>query len=464
MKAARPDDPDAELYLGLGLYRAGQVAEADSAFARALRTMPDEHRRVFVQIDGLLRPGEAEAFEADSAAFVEEFWQHRDPRLLTPQNERRIEHFARLALADLLFTDTQTGRRGWETTKGEVVLRYGLPDAEVTWLGNDIVSKNFSRYNRWAYDDFTLLFEDAFRDGDYEFWSSANGEDEVTRARSLMNRMPERFDYAPPGRVDFPFVAASFRGEGGGTDLVVRYGVPVTRRSARPDLRSGAFLLDAQGRTVVEQRRVASPTGAVHAYQGTTLWTDGFELSAAPGAYELAVEFELRGRGTRGTVGFQRAPLDLPSYVTDAFTASDLLLAYAVEEADGEAAGGVVRRGLAIEPAPWGVFGVTQPIYLYVEGYGLTPADDGYNRYAVRVTLRPKQTATGLAKLVDDLFGQQASGVAVEFEGSARGRDLGEYVVLDASTQPPGSYDLTLRLRDRVTGEALTRTSELFLE
>lgn len=460
MHAARPDDPDADLFLGLGLFRTGHVATADSAFSRALDAMPDAQRRVFESIRDLLTADEMESFEADSAAFAAEFWQRRDPRLLSPQNERRLEHLARLALADLLFTDTQSGRRGWETTKGEVVIRYGLPEAEVTWLGNDIVSKNFSRYNRWSYGDFTLLFEDAFRDGDYEFWSSAAGEDEVTRARGLMNRLPERFDYAPAERVDFPFVAATFRGEEGGTDVVVRYGVPVTQR-AKPDLKSGVLLLDAQGEIRAEQRRTDTAAGAFHAHEDVILWTDGFELSAAPGAYELAVEFEQRGRGT---IGFRREPLLLPDYAPGVFTVSGLLLAYAVEDAEGAAVGRIERNGLHIEPAPWGVFAATQPIYLYVEGYGLTPADDGYNRYAVRVTLRPKQTATGLAKLVDDFLGRRADGVAVEFEGSARGRDLGEYVLLDASTQPPGSYELTLRLRDRVTGEALIRTADLFLE
>jgi GWxTD domain-containing protein len=459
MHDARPDDPDATLYLGLGLYRTGDIEAADTAFARALRTMPDSQRIVFEHIGGLLRPEERDTFDADSAAVTARFWRARDPRLLTQQNERRLEHLARLALADLLFTDTRTGRRGWETTKGEVVVRYGLPRAEQSWLANDVLAKDFSRYNRWNYGDFTLLFEDAFRSGDYEFWSSAAGEDEVIRARSLMNRMPERFEYAPPRRVDFPMVAATFRGDRG-TDVVIRYGVSVERRGSRLDLTSGAFLLDADGTVAAEQRRRATVAGTVHSFDDATLWTDGFEVRAAPGDYQLAVEFE---QTATGALGLRREPLELPDYRTDAFTASDLLLAYAIEDAEGDAAGRVERRGLHIEPAPWSVFATAQPIYLYVEGYNLTPADDGYNRYAVEVALRP-ESGSGLTKWVNDLLGRRERGVAVEFEGSARGRDLGEYVVLDASDQSPGGYELTLRLRDRVTGEALIRSTNLFLE
>ena len=463
MQAARPADPDADLFLGLALYRNEEIAQADSAFARALTAMPDAQRRAFESIALLIGPDESEAFAADSAGVTMRFWQTRDPRLLTPQNERKLEHIARLALADLLFADTQTGRRGWESTKGEVAVRYGLPRTEVTWLSNDIITRDFSRYNRWVYDDFTLLFEDAFRDGDYEFWSSAKGEDEVTRARSLMNRMPEQFDYNPPDRVDFPLVASTFRGERGTVDVVVSYGVPLVREAQWSGLRAGAFLIDSDGQTATQQRtdvdQVRYPKG--RGTKSATLWTDAFALAAAPGAYEIGVEFD---QGDGGAVGFRREPLVLPDYEAGTFAMSDLLLAYAVEEGDGSARGGVARNGFHIAPAPQGVFATEQPLYIYFEGYGLTPTDDEFNRYALEVSLRPKESDSGLARWARGLFGQRDRGVAVEYEGSTRGRDLSEYVVLDASRQEPGLYVLTLRLRDRVSGEALIRHTDLLLE
>ncbi len=443
MKAARFADPDADLFLGTALYRRGQTAEAGGAFAAALAAMPDDQRRAFESIALFIGSDDEPTFDADPAGFTDSFWQRRDPRLLTTQNERRLEHVARLALTDLLFTEPRRGRRGWESTKGEVAVRYGLPRAEATWLTNDIVGKDFSRYNRWNYGDFTLLFEDAFRDGDYEFWSSAAGKDEVTRARSLMTRMPERFDYAPPNRVAFPFAAATFRGAGGTTDIVVSYSPPDDARN----IQAGAFLLDANGEIVTEQRSTTprAPVGV-----------GAFELGATPGAYELAVEFE-----TAEAVGFERTALAVPAYSGD-FALSDLLPATIVEEGGGTA--GVVRRGFQIMPAPAATFAVEQPVYVYFEGYDLAMLDDGSSRYAVEVTLRPKDTATGLARLARRLFGERERGVAVEFEGYSSARSFGEYVVLDARDQASGPYLLTLRLRDLGSGNALERTTELVLE
>ncbi|MEM1041767.1 MAG: GWxTD domain-containing protein [Bacteroidota bacterium] len=443
MKAARPADPDANLFLGLALHRAGETGAASRAVDAALGGMPEAQRLALESVARFVGADDEAAFAADSAAFTERFWQRRDPRLLTTENERRLEHVARLAAADLLFADPRRDRRGWASTKGEVAVRYGLPRAEATWLTNDIVGKDFSRYNRWAYPGFTLLFEDAFRDGDYAFWSSAAGEDEATRARSLMNRMPERFDYAPPDRVRFPFAAATFRGEGGATDVVVSYRTP----SGREDLRAGAFLLDADGGIRAEQRTTG---GTRHPEIGT------LELSAAPGAYELAVEFE-----TAGAVGFERAALDVPAYASG-FGLSDLLPATVVEEDAGRAE--VLRRGFQITPAPGATFAAGQPVYLYFEGYDLTPAEDGGGQYAVEVTLRPEDTAMGLVRLARRLLGERGRGVAVEFEGSSPDRSFGEYVVLDARRQAPGPYILTLRLRDLASGRAIERTTALFIE
>ncbi len=438
MKAAHPADPDADLALGLAHYRLGHTAAADRAFAAALDAMPEAQRRAFESIALFVGRDDEEAFAADSSGFAARFWQRRDPRLLTPENERRLEHRARLVLADLLFAEgAETGgRRGWESTRGEVAVRYGLPRVQASWLANDSVGKDFSRYSRWVYGEFTLLFEDAFRDGEYHFQSSAAGEDEATRARSLFARTPERFEYAPPGRVDVPYGTATFRGESGRTEIVVAYGAP-----NRVGGRAGAFLLDADGAVVAEARRDGPG--------------DAFTLRAAPGAYELAVETE-----APGVVGFERAALAVPAY-RGGFALSDLLPAVLVDDAHGAAAG-LRRGGLEIVPAPGARFAAGQPVYLYFEGYDLAPDAAGGSRYAVEVALRPTP-ATGLKRLARRLFAGEARGVAVEFEASSPSRSFGDYVLLDPPPQP-GPHVLTLRLRDLVSGYTRTRTTDLFFE
>ena len=311
-----------------------------------------------------------------------------------------------------------------------------------------------------VYDDFSLLFQDAFLSGDPDFHSSAEGEDEATRARSLMTRLPERFDYAPADRIDFPFVTATFRGDDGTADLYVPLGVPVARdEGGRRRCVPGR---SSSGTTTRLPKKRGQRTGG-YPRRMRPHAVETFRLRASPGPYELAVEFE-KGRGG---VGFARSALAVPDYAPGTFAMSDVLLARGVEEADGRgfAAGDglILRRGFAIAPAPARTFAAQQPVYVYVEGYGLALAD-GRSRYALAVRLTPEATATGLAGLAQRLFGRDERGVGIEFEGEASGADFGEYVVVDASTQPPGPYLLTLRLRDLISGRTLERTTPVFIE
>lgn len=443
MKAARPHDPDAALFFGLALYRADLFAAAEEQFRESLSTMPAAQRRRFENVLFLVHKDTV--VEGDTAAFAARFWRSRDPRLLTPQNERWLEHYARLALTDLLFTDTFRQRRGWDSVRGEVAVRYGLPTAEASQL-----SLRDGRFTRWFYDDFSLLFEDTFISGDPDFQSSSTGEDEATRARSLMTRVPERFDYRPANRVDFPFAATTFRGDGDQTDVYVHLGLPESAGAAW--LRAGAFLVDDDYAIAATDRRAFSqpPTSEEQ--------TETLHLHADAGTYELAVEFE-RGQVA---VGFERDELTVPAYPKGVFAMSDLLLAQSVEEVEAAPAG-LVRRGLQMTPVPSHTFGAREPIYVYVEGYDLVTTN-GRSRYALDLTLVPVATTRGLVGFAQRLFRGRERGVGVGFEGEASGADIGEYVVLDASNQSPGPYLLTLRLQDLGSGETLERTAEVFIE
>ena len=462
--AARPDDPAAALYLGLAAYRLHDVEAAGRHFAAALAAMPPEERAAFEALDRFLGDDERAAYAADSAGFAARYWQRRDPRLLSARNERRLEHYARVALADLLFADPFRGTRGWDTPRGEVVVRYGLPDDDGSWLANNVLARDFGAYERWAYaptdgeEGFDILFEDAFRSGDYDFPSSAAGEDEATRVRSLFRRRPERYAYRPPTLVPFPTLAATFKGEGGRTAVVVPLGIPLadgTPQGAPLGVETGAFLLDAEADVVGEARqRVARlDRAATLRADGGLLWAGGLALDAPPGDYTLAVEF---AQAATGAVGVQRLTVALPDYGGPGLRLSTLLPALLVEEIEGEAppvGAGRVRRGpFVILPAPRARFAAGESVYLYAEAYGLTVRDGG-TRYAVEAVLEPADEAGPLERAARFLFGRRApEGVSVRFDAAGTAPDEGQYVILDTAGQAPGAYTLTLRLTDLHTG------------
>ncbi|MDX1420191.1 MAG: GWxTD domain-containing protein [Rubricoccaceae bacterium] len=470
---ARPGDPAAVLALGLAAYRQHDTEAAARLFEAALDALPPHDRAAFASLDRFLDDAERAAYAADSVAFAERFWRARDPRLLSDENERRLAHYARLALADLLFADPVRGTRGWDTPRGEVVVRYGLPDADGSWLANNVIARDFGAYERWAYapadgdDGFDLLFEDEFRSGDYDFPSSAFGPDEATRARSLFRQQPERFVYRPEGLTSFPASVATFRGEGGTTEVVAPLSIPLadgTLSGAELGIESGLFLLGAGSEVVAEARRpIARLDGAAaHRTEGRLFWTGGLTLAAPPGDYTLAVEFE---QARTGAVGVQRLRAVLPDYTGGGLRLSSLLPALLVEEVDGPVGAGRVRRGpFVIQPAPQARFAAGEPVYLYAEVYGLALRDGG-TRYAVEAVLKPADEAGALARAARFLLGRRApEGVSVRFDAAGASPDEGQYVILDTAGQPPGAYVLTLRFTDRHTGATAEAARRLDLD
>jgi GWxTD domain-containing protein len=60
--------------------------------------------------------------------YGEAVWGMSDPLYLTPYNERRLTHYARVTLADVLLTDPATGTPGRDSDQGRLVIRYGMPE------------------------------------------------------------------------------------------------------------------------------------------------------------------------------------------------------------------------------------------------------------------------------------------------------------------------------------------------
>jgi GWxTD domain-containing protein len=58
-------------------------------------------------------------------AFIEAFWQRRNPNPDSPENEYREEHYRRIAYANEHFA---AGKPGWKTDRGHIYIAFGPPD------------------------------------------------------------------------------------------------------------------------------------------------------------------------------------------------------------------------------------------------------------------------------------------------------------------------------------------------
>ncbi len=219
-----PEDPYLWTYLGLAHYRTGNMEAADRSFETAFRYMNPNEQGAYGDLSYLLPQDEERRYEQDPVLYASRYWTSKDPRYLTTFNERRLEHYARLTYADLLYGAPDVDLRGWDTERGRILVRYGQPLADVIIMPRT-VSEAFARqtillnalrpiddisnpsqdpddptaptfqtvdtdqpglppaprkadlfeelntYNIWDYGAFRFVFEDPFRNGEYRLYS-----------------------------------------------------------------------------------------------------------------------------------------------------------------------------------------------------------------------------------------------------------------------------------------------------
>jgi GWxTD domain-containing protein len=474
MRIRRPSDPDGSLFLGLALHMQYEDERAAAAFARGIEAMDDSRRTDFVDVRRFVA-AEDSAGIRDPDAYATSFWASRDPRLLSEVNERMTEHYARRVLADLLFDAPD--RVGSRTMQGDLIVRYGLPFNAAAVLSpygiaGDMKSGSFKT---WQWDDWQIMLEDPFRSGEFRPYSPPasaysqvdsrgvpvlGGTDYETEARVRRRDVPERYVHQDPGRrVDLPYTITVFADsaiavrDNPGSDIVVTYGIPIDSDAPEtgvlPDsLETGVFLSDRSGVRIAQTAPVLGLSAdAINRTAATRLWTGISVLSAPAGSWGITIEFETEDRSS---LGWSRDSVHVPVYHPDSLALSDLLLAYLVEESDSPTGPGTfVRNDLAIRPAPWNVFDVGQPIYIYFEAYGLQEDAPGRSSYEVEAVLVPADTRSGFSALAARILGRDSNAaVSVRFELAGSAPVDAQYLILVTQGVAPGDYQLQLTIHE----------------
>ena len=397
MYAFYPEDPGLWRYFGLVEYKLGNMNEADRSFSTAFQFMPEEEQWAYQDLGMFLTSEEEGLREQDPVAFNARYWTSKDPRYLTTYNERKLEHYYRLTYADLLYSSPPLGLRGWDTERGQIMIRYGPPPQDVmlrpsvdgifsarslvigavieTLEGSDdqglettgrAVSGTSSfgaaqstaaaafeennTYNIWDYGDFRFVFEDPFKNGEFRMYSPPADElfqeisswqnDYVQLSKETIRRTPELYEYEAPGRqIDIPFLATAFQGENAQADLYVHYGIPLNEYDRSKEFveitaNAGTFLISDQRDILVERRR--------------TIYGLPIDQVMAFSEQELWVdtqhmeapagshEISVEFATASGlTVAVQRRSIDVPDFFTESGVGlSDIMLAYGVEDAE----------------------------------------------------------------------------------------------------------------------------------
>ena len=388
-----PDDKDAWLFCGLGYLTMGQMAKADGCFSYAIAYMTPQERFVMESADLVAAEAErerlaraaslagsgAEGFWLDPPE-IERFWKRQDPVLLTRFNERRMEHYGRVAYANLAFSRPWKDVTGWQTDRGKTYIKFGRYLFRRAGMGLAGYSET------WHYDGFKVTFwsPDGITGWAFSPWAG-------TSSASVMADHPPRY-VDPFGKQKYrmPHLVAAFQ-DGGKIRLEVAYAVPKDRvERSDPEgfvhLDEGIFFLDEHLDEVYRKQDVTTElaeAGTDSVRRNYLMSHRGFTI--APGAYQLVVEVGDRRKGSIGTFREMRTL----SVADTGLAMSDLLLAGHIQTLTPFPEG---RTDLKMTPNPLRTYRRRDPVFIYLEVYNLTRDVFGRTDYEISYRVgRPKK-------------------------------------------------------------------------
>ena len=498
-------DHQARFARGVALLRLGRVPEARAAFDSATALIDDDERARLFRLDRLLPPAvnvvtgvrgmdaatyrQLSAIERATTAAM--YWALNDPKSVTVENEAELEFMARVTIADWIWTDDELGIRGTDTDRGDIFIRYGPPDEQLSIEGTASVQQDLSASGEvsstaWSKQNpsgppggmsassqlggVTLAW--IYTSGDVFFFDLAPGFGTARTPLSDQQFVHDLASIKPAawGNVDAPVRIDSlslrvtrFRAKNDSADVVLVTQVPARQLTHAVKARGGTM---SDAAILVDLRLV---DGAAHVFG-----RDSSRASASEGPTGTIRMSWVRRLG-RGT-----SIVRLDALSPSAKQSANALRAISIEGAAGFGTSDILLTRVddvapPMQVARWSELGLTpstgefekgEKIGVAWETYGLSSKDD-VNRYRITIEVERvnKAGAAALAiRLLDGLGAliTQSTGnaqrLSIGFTREVSARDTRvEYLTLDGLGTSAGDYRLKLTIVDLITNAVASR-------
>lgn len=466
-----PGDKLAHLYLALAYQKLGRFAKAHLEYEIAWSLMDDQEKGFYQSIEPVLSSEEQKDYlknkDQSQVNATHVYWKRRDPLFLTEYNERLMEHFSRVAFANLCFSNENKKIEGWKSDRGKVYIRYGAPLKKLKSgaklksrpPGNTSPRINplVSSKETWYYNGFEFVFEDAFLNREYQFkWGMAANDDYKDRYQRMIKTVPQV--YRSP-YVDRTFEVAAltrqFMGKNCETILYFYSGIPQKINDEVPSssqdpwllpLQKGLFLFDSNWRQLsksVSEKNFYVNTA--HTFE-SNYFIDTDSLQVSSGDYQVAIEY--LNKASR-QLGQWVNSLYVRDFTVDNLEMSDLILADDIRLKTNIS--NINRSKVSISPNFTYSFKTGQDLYLYYEIYNLILDQNQLSDYTVSYKIsKLKEKQKGLSKVFDLFKRDQPDKTIVETSYNYQGNRSREnnYRILQLKDYEPGNYELYVKVED----------------
>ena len=430
LRAQYPDDKNALLFCGLAAYQLGEFNDSHNYYQRALGLMSVEERELLDSID-LLAPEEDHA-SRDTTQTIDEllkremFWKRQDPLYLSDFNERKMAHFGRMAYANLRFRRFLGDVEGWQTDMGKTYIKFGryrrrLTIYKATWDSKEVLNAAMMEF--WYYENFQFRFCGTTDDiwhfcggavverpswvpavgasaFDIPLGSPGSGRSPSSfvprtlaeASHHIFKKTAQRFvDPYLNRKYTLPYQIATFE-EQNRMRVELSYMIPKDRLKENPEtgkvsLWDGVFFFDQQWNDMYNDRKsrtltlspqkLAQNAAARHRNDHLLI---SHRVYIRRDSYHFSVELLDQTSGLIGVARDEKPFL----YGQETFHLSDLLVGSDIQ---AKKALPESRDDLLITPNPVRTFSPSEPVFIYLELYGLQRDAFGSTQYEISYTI-----------------------------------------------------------------------------
>jgi GWxTD domain-containing protein len=456
--AADSSRPEALLALAATAWRRGEATRSESLFAQAIPRLRRSVRERFEDIAPVASMSDTMTLRHLPAAarpeFLRRFWLDNDPDPASPENEARLEYWARVAQAYFLYYDAH--RREWDE-RGELYVRYGPPSHSTynpvtgnlnVWFGN---GPNYpANLLVWDYPEMgmSVTMQDRLLSEYYLLPMSLDHDmdpvpdpDSLARHAEAMPTSGGRgvFPRLPPGVQPLPVeaVVSRFETPQGGR-VLAQLVAPATSDSAWAE-----WVVVDSARAIVRRATQPLAPSPCDPSESDRERVAEFEAELPPGLYTvgLAVHSGLR----RGAV---RIPAELAGAAAG-LALSDIVLACGPPDVRGNPAG---EPSVHLPVNTSRRVGPGAALGAYLEIYHLATGADGLAHFSYEYTVRSaeRDTRIWIQRLVSPR--PQPPPLEARREETNLGATRRQYISEAVQSLPPGRYRLEINVRDLVAG------------
>lgn len=516
-----PYDKDVHLQLGVYYYKKRRLDDSFKELQLAVELMGGEEKEDFVYNSAvkLLEPKYLEVFKkmnkGEKSILIEKLWKSTDPLYLSDYNERIMEHYARVAYANLFYSVPNIDLKGWMSDRGQVLIRYGEPakkqklrqsrNSGIKNTGTIVANENIiiagdmvgTFVEIWEYENLPgFLFT-----GDVNYYKFVvnNEVNELWRnkwmKRTVSSAAPSALDsrnainslqdyenvkrqvvqtYKPVlygSRMNLDSRMYSFKkltpGAGAIVETYMAYSMPTKDTSNINNVKDytheiGIFVFDEYLNTIIEKRSTYKDAIIRKVFKKNKenmVNCVYFDLNSR----KVSFAFDLRRMLDSNYFTYRRA-FEIPKYEDQAVSISDLVTTNGIDFEKPLPFG--IRRGeISFYPNLNNKFRIKEQFFIYYEAYNLKKDGNNETNFEQVITIRPKgEEGISLKKLVKGittLFSGEDGAISLTTNYRTNDENTQVYMQLDLSGYKPGKYDFIITINDKISGISVERKTDL---